>query len=377
MIVNSNGVAILEDSLTGQRFEILAEDLEWEVVGVDDRQMGVQTHYQATFEHEVLGQLSWNLWEYPVGLQNYQSTEVGQARIIQDIEYILEHEPEFEPDWDDMFDAPDIPTKTDFSELSPDDQVVRMVEWFNGMFEDPQNQTPYAIDKESPYNYEYIWGGPYDASEELQDKFAGIASQDSIEKAVSIVQDQDGIYEWAPSDNHPDMRQRHEDSIDDDDDDEFLQSRLSALRERISELKSPLFGSPEEQAARQNVLQLIQDFNPILAKVSPNPVYGGMGHNQPPSEFQLPQNIDISITNNINIIKAEATSDTPDAEQVIEATGALQSIKTEIADFIQMTKEQVKSIGSKTLAAAIVTGVTTLITLTVNWISSAVGFPIF
>jgi len=30
-------------------------------------------------------------------------------------------------------------------------QVAYMVHWFNGMFEDPQNETPYATDKESPY----------------------------------------------------------------------------------------------------------------------------------------------------------------------------------------------------------------------------------
>jgi hypothetical protein len=372
MIIECTGTAILEDRSSGRRFEIEHDELDWEVADVQERSMGQETHYQATIEHEVLGTLSWNLWEYPVGLQNYHSTEVGQAHIIQDFEYSLEHEDD--RDWEDMFDPPEITTEEEWADLPKGEQIERMVAWFNRMFEDPQNQTPYAADKDSPYNYEYIWGGPYDASEELTDQFAGIASEDAIEKAAEIVQDQDGIFEWAPSDAHPDMRRRAEEAMEEQID---LFPSLDDIRQKIGEAPRLQLGTPEELAARQELLALIQDLGPLVTQATDSSSHGGMGHNQPPPEMALPENIGISITANINIIQTEVSSDTPDTEKVAEATSALQKAQEEASDFFRMTKDQVKSQGSKALATAIVGGVGTLVGLAITWISAALGFPIF
>ena len=155
--------------------------------------------------------------EYPVGIQNYSATEVGEARIIEDFDYGLEHEDE--RDWDDMYVLSEDDAEEDWADLEEEEQIERMVSWFNRMFEDPQNQTPYAIDKDSPHNYEYIWGGPYNASEELWSQFDGVASESAIEKAAERVQDQDGTYEWAPSGEHPDMRRRDEEALVEREDD--------------------------------------------------------------------------------------------------------------------------------------------------------------
>jgi hypothetical protein len=74
-----------------------------------------------------------------------------------------------------------------------------MVHWFHGLFCDPADETPY-IGREG--GYQYIWGGPYSANEELYAEFGAIATEDAIAEAINEVE-RDSIYEWAPSHNHP------------------------------------------------------------------------------------------------------------------------------------------------------------------------------
>ncbi len=56
---------------------------------------------------------------------------------------------------------------SDFDGLTEEEQIEKMREWFYENYEDPAERTP--------YEGEYIWiyGGPYDAYEELLDKFEG------------------------------------------------------------------------------------------------------------------------------------------------------------------------------------------------------------
>ena len=310
--------------------------------------------------------------EYPVGLQNYSATEVGEARIIEDLDYSLKHEDELNPD--EMFGPSEDDPKEDWADLDEEEQIERMVSWFNRMFEDPQNQTPYAMDKDSPYNYEYIWGGPYDAAEELTDHFAGIVSESAIEKAVESVQDQDGTYEWAPSSNHPDMRRHDEETLAEQENDLPL---LEEVQRRIQQSRTLQLGTSEELAARRELLELIEDFGPLIARSTGTPPHGGMGHNQPPPEMTLPQNIGFSITANVNVIQTQVSAESPDAKKVIEATSALQKAQEEVSDFFRMTKDQVKSQGSKALAAVIVGGLAYVTMLALKWLAAASGFSTF
>ena len=372
MLVNCSGTAVLEDKSSGQRFEIHADELDWDLVDGRERSMGMERHYHATIEHEVLGTLSWNLWEYPVGIQNYSATEVGEARIIEDFDYGLEHEDE--RDWDDMHVLSEDDAEEDWADLEEEEQIERMVSWFNRMFEDPQNQTPYAIDKDSPHNYEYIWGGPYNASEELWSQFDGVASESAIEKAAERVQDQDGTYEWAPSGEHPDMRRRDEEALVEREDD--LPS-LEGLRRHIDQAGLLQIGTPEELDARRELIEIIDDFSQLVARSTDAPVHGGMGHNQPPPEMALPQSIRLTITANIDLIRAEVSADQPDAKKVVESISVLRRAQEEASDFFRMTMEQVKSQGSIALAAAIIGGLGYLCMLAVKWLAAASGFPIF
>jgi len=88
-------------------------------------------------------------------------------------------------------------------------QVAVMVAWFNGRYEDPAHETPY---ESAEGGYQYIWGGPYDAKEELFDEFGDLIDEAVIDEAVAKVES-DGTIEWAPGSNHPNMRDREEEAL--------------------------------------------------------------------------------------------------------------------------------------------------------------------
>jgi len=74
--------------------------------------------------------------------------------------------------------------------------------WFYDHFCDPVHEMPY-VDGE----YHYIWGGPYDAREQIEDWFSEHLSQEALDEVVDRVES-DGIHEWAPGHFHADQRAR-------------------------------------------------------------------------------------------------------------------------------------------------------------------------
>lgn len=73
-------------------------------------------------------------------------------------------------------DFTDIPL-SDFKEMSEEEQVEAMRAWFFENYEDPAHRTPY---ESREGGYIYIWGGPYDAHEELS-IFYGYVPDEVIE----------------------------------------------------------------------------------------------------------------------------------------------------------------------------------------------------
>ena len=51
--------------------------------------MGSEIHYEATVEHPELGQITWGLWEYPVGIENHHETDAGAHEVVKDFDYGL------------------------------------------------------------------------------------------------------------------------------------------------------------------------------------------------------------------------------------------------------------------------------------------------
>lgn len=72
-------------------------------------------------------------------------------------------------------------------------QLEVMESWFRERFEDPAEHTPY---ESAEGGYIWIWGGPFDAREELEEEFSGIVPDDVIDELVEKLEGE--CYQWAP-----------------------------------------------------------------------------------------------------------------------------------------------------------------------------------
>ncbi len=102
MKVICKGIAKLKITETGEIININSQDVDWEQDGGDERSMGAESRYVADYEFSSSEtkqsyQVSWQLWEYPEGVENFDKTEISEGiEVLQDFEYGLVHEPDFE-----------------------------------------------------------------------------------------------------------------------------------------------------------------------------------------------------------------------------------------------------------------------------------------
>jgi len=73
-------------------------------------------------------------------------------------------------------------------------QLEAMRQWFCSRYEDPANETPYDSGEGG---YQFIYGGPYDPSDEIQARFSGIVPFDVMEELIHDLYMEVGL-EWAP-----------------------------------------------------------------------------------------------------------------------------------------------------------------------------------
>lgn len=166
-----------------------------------------------------------------------------------------------------------------FKRLGKKKQVAYMVDWFRGMFDDPANEMPY---ESREGGFQYVWGGPYDAAEELGSEFGDIASDEVIDAAVSEVES-DGIVEWAPGPNHPNQKALMEEAMGDNY--EPPPPTLKDIRERLARGVTPRFGDPLEMESRASLRSEIARLRDLMEREASVP--GGIGHNHPPEPARL------------------------------------------------------------------------------------------
>jgi hypothetical protein len=68
---------------------------------------------------------------------------------------------------------------TTLRSLDADEQLDVMRHWFHQNYDNPANSTPWDSEDQT---YVWIWGGPYDAREELEEEFGGVVSDALIEQ---------------------------------------------------------------------------------------------------------------------------------------------------------------------------------------------------
>lgn len=79
-----------------------------------------------------------------------------------------------------------------------DEQLELLERWFRSRYEDPAQRTPYE-GREG--GYIYIWGGPYDAREELSN-FDEVVPDDVIDELVDTLEQE--CHVWAPTEREGD-----------------------------------------------------------------------------------------------------------------------------------------------------------------------------
>ncbi len=198
-----------------------------------------------------------------------------------------------------------VPPEIDWTD--EDGAVEAMVEWFFLNFEDPAHHTPY---ESAEGGYQYIWGGPYDAKEELWDAFPD-APEELIERAADEIQS-DGLFDWVPSDT----RIQPDDEPDGDDYSQPLEARLEALGGQLDRI--------EQHIA-------------YWRNLAPQ-----MGHNGPPDEFRLePDDEDLAAAEaSVAEVRVELAkpdrANTANAEVIEKAEGAFKRLAKKIFGWIKV-----------------------------------------
>jgi len=205
-------------------------------------------------------------------------------------------------------------------------KVEYMVAWFRDHFEDPSFRTPY---ESSEGGFIWVFGGPYNAYDELFGEFHNIATPRQIEEAIKIVQS-DGIWDWAPGNKHPDWIDAHQDEPDFDDEDEVeepptIDDELKSLLERLEQSARPIYGSGTDFILRQRIVADGQMLIDALRRVQPKPVHGSIGHNRPPEEGTLAHALEQAIFTTEEI-QDRLKQDAPNALEVVKSTSRLRQI---------------------------------------------------
>jgi|GEM_PF-3419957 len=258
-------------------------------------------------------------------------------------------------------------TSEELSEMSDEDKESFIRRWFFYLYEDPANQTPYETREGG---YQYIWGGPFDAREEIESAFSGIVSPEILDELIKNI-GLDGD-EWAPTAVNPKHHafedRSKEDLISFEGDyegdgsghypwqlglpfgepvtDPFGERDPIAdhdqIDARIGRGVGTSFGTTYERAVRRSTLAHAADLQVLLSeKSAPKAEHGGIGHNQPPSEITIDEEHGEQLKDAVETISeelnAEHRNDTPDVRKVSRAARVIQSIGKWVAQKLDMT----------------------------------------
>ena len=108
--------------------------------------------------------------------------------------------------------------------------IDTLVEWFFERFEDPAHRLPYET---AEGGFQWIYGGPYDAREQLEENFPDEAEH-IIDAAVDRIES-DGLMDWAPVAKPEDYEDPEDEEAYDEED----------LNEIVRELDNLISGIPE------------------------------------------------------------------------------------------------------------------------------------
>jgi hypothetical protein len=292
------------------RLQINGDDLDWEPVSSSEEGMGPNTLWNATWEDEDLGSISWEMSEYPVGIFSNTTVDTNGHELLDDVLVEVEHESE--PDEDEVVDQEAIETaKTD------------MKNWFLENYEDPANSLPY---NSREGGYQWIHGGPTTPDEALQDNFSNEYSLETIQQAAQEIVDEEGIFDWSPIANEADYDFEDEpDENDEGDDAEAVSQRLPLAEDLVFNEVSSTFEVFARDVTKPDLLgATLSQISDAIEDVLANP---SNGLNEQSLEFRKlrrtierysndPQRIEMDLTSvHASLVRQIAIGELPPSEE--------------------------------------------------------------
>ena len=350
-IIRAAGTARIIDAASGSPINITSDELEWEAVEGSERNMGPEIAYEAVLEHPLLGVLTWHAWEYPIGVLNYTTYDVGPHFLETDFTFYLQYEP------DEIFAADsyweedgNLISQAQLSEMPPDKQKQVLKAWYLAMFEDPQNETPYAPkDTVSASNYVYPWGGPYDARDELFDQFSGIVPDTLLEDLANELEDQFGIHEWAPGPRHPDHIRASVEALFEQNSDPF--GALPSIKARLEGGEQYNFAEMGALAEMRALRKSIDDLRSAIDGLGrAQEKVPGIGHNRPPSRLDVSLEIQQEVKEQLDAVERELDSHDPDPAVAVRAAEVVKQLWSHFTDILKSTAVKLKDKASDSLA---------------------------
>jgi len=232
MKIEVTGQAILR--VGNQPVTIDTEMLERSSGVGDERGMGADIHHVFTYTDDLGRTAEWTISEYPIGVVNNVTFHSHDYTVMNNFKFEYEHRPD-----DDYFIE-------EYKETSID----KMTNWFHANYQDPVNRLPY---NSREGGYQYLYGGPYDANEEISDNYSHQFPEVFIEEAVDRVQ-AGGIYDWDKAEEPGDYG---EDEPPEDMEDPF---------------PSPKSLTPPEQNAGPRWQYINGKISPKYKTVNPDPI---------------------------------------------------------------------------------------------------------
>jgi len=181
-------------------------------------------------------------------------------------------------------------SRTAIRGLKKSEALEIMEAWFRQRYEDPVHRTP---NESAEGGYQYIYGGPYDAREELDGQFYDLFPEAWIEAVVDELEHE--CMEWTETSKPEDY-----------DEDEFERQEI-----HLGEM-----GSEPELALRREFLEHLSLLERMLADREWPPI--GIGHNQPPTSIAEIDETQIEeLEDAVGILKGQFSSENPSVLSIL------------------------------------------------------------
>lgn len=220
-------------------------------------------------------------------------------------------------------------TPSQFRRISRSRKIEFMVTWFRERYEDPAENMPY---ESGEGGYSWIWGGPYNADDEIQSEFSDVADFDTMQEAVEEIQ-ADGIFDWAPISPPDDIYDEDEPGhvLVDENGSRLVDDRGNGI----------LIEQPDQATLREAMLGRLDDLETKVGDLLAN--QSMIGHNNPPGPIMDPpvsrQELE-EVRSAVEGLRAEAFKTQPNEQAVTEKIGTLRRVAANVTKWLLTRAEK-------------------------------------